>query len=78
MAIIHKTQPIGYVMVRFETEKCRSGLYFQRLALLLKRTESVDIFPFRLLGSEMGSGSGMKYPTQRIINFGIQVTFNNK
>ena len=34
--------------------------------------------PFDYWDPEMGSGSGMKYPTQRIINFGIQVTFNNK
>lgn len=34
--------------------------------------------PFDYWDPEMGSGSGLKYPTQRVINFGVQVTFNNK
>lgn len=34
--------------------------------------------PFDYWDPEMGGGNGLKYPTQRVINFGIQVTFNNK
>ena len=34
--------------------------------------------PFDYWDPEMGSGSGLKYPTQRVFNFGVQVTFNNK
>lgn len=34
--------------------------------------------PFDNWDPEMGSGSGLKYPTQRVFNIGVQVTFNNK
>lgn len=34
--------------------------------------------PFKHWDPEMGGGNGMKYPTQRSFNVGIQVTFNNK
>lgn len=34
--------------------------------------------PFDYWDPEMGGGSGLKYPTQRVFNLGIQVTFNNK
>lgn len=34
--------------------------------------------PFDYWDPEMGSGSGLKYPTQRVVNFGVQVTFNKK
>lgn len=34
--------------------------------------------PFKYWDPEMGNGSGLKYPTQRVFNFGIQVIFNNK
>lgn len=33
--------------------------------------------PFDHWDPEMGSGNGLKYPTQRTFNVGIQVTFNN-
>ena len=31
--------------------------------------------PFKHWDPEMGGGSGMKYPTQRVFNIGIQFTF---
>ncbi|WP_273159147.1 SusC/RagA family TonB-linked outer membrane protein [Bacteroides fluxus] len=34
--------------------------------------------PFDHWDPEMGSGNGLKYPTQRTFNVGVQVTFNNK
>lgn len=34
--------------------------------------------PFDYWDPEMGGGSGLKYPTLRVFNLGIQVTFNNK
>ena len=34
--------------------------------------------PFDHWDPEMGSGNGLKYPTQRAFNVGVQVTFNNK
>lgn len=34
--------------------------------------------PFDYWDPEMGNGNGLKYPTQRVFNFGVQVTFNNK
>ena len=34
--------------------------------------------PFDYWDPEMGGGSGLKYPTQRVFNIGVQVTFNNK
>ena len=36
-----------------------------------------DYRRFKLWDPEMGGGSGMKYPTQRTINFGFQMTINN-
>lgn len=33
---------------------------------------------FDLWDPELGSGNGLKYPTQRVFNIGVQVTFNNK
>lgn len=34
--------------------------------------------PFKHWDPEMGGGNGLKYPTQRSFNIGVQVTFNNK
>lgn len=34
--------------------------------------------PFKEWDPEMGGGSGLKYPTQRVFNVGFQITFNNK
>lgn len=34
--------------------------------------------PFKEWDPEMGGGSGLKYPTQRVLNVGFQITFNNK
>ena len=33
--------------------------------------------PFKYWDPEMGSGSGLSYPTQRVVNFGIQFSLNN-
>lgn len=33
--------------------------------------------PFKLWDPEMGGGNGLKYPTQRVFNVGVQITFNN-
>ena len=34
--------------------------------------------PFDHWDPEMSNGNGLKYPTQRVFNFGVQVSFNNK
>lgn len=54
------------------------GYTFKGWRFYLSGQNLLTFSPFDYWDPEMGSGSGMKYPTQRIINFGIQVTFNNK
>lgn len=38
----------------------------------------LTLSPFKYWDPEMGGGNGLKYPTQRVFNVGVQVTFNNK
>ena len=38
-------------------------------------TNLLTFSPFKLWDPEMGGGAGMKYPTQRTYNVGIQLTF---
>jgi len=33
--------------------------------------------PFKHWDPEQGGGNGLKYPTQRVFNFGFQMTINN-
>lgn len=54
------------------------GYTFKGWRFYLSGQNLLTFSPFDYWDPEMGSGSGMKYPTQRVINFGVQVTFNNK
>ena len=53
----------------------------RKLAIVSNGQESVNgsnlltFSPFKLWDPEMGGGAGMKYPTQRTYNVGIQLTF---
>lgn len=59
-----KNAEIGYTL-----KKCRFYISGNNL---------LTFSPFKYWDPEMGNGNGMKYPTQRTFNVGIQVTFNNK
>lgn len=51
------------------------GYTFKMFRAYLNGSNLLTFSPFKHWGPEMGGGSGMKYPTQRVFNIGIQFTF---
>lgn len=51
------------------------GYTFKMFRAYLNGSNLLTFSPFKHWDPEMGSGSGMKYPTQRVFNIGIQFTF---
>ena len=51
------------------------GYTFKMFRAYLNGSNLLTFSPFKHWDPEMGGGSGMKYPTQRVLNIGIQFTF---
>ncbi len=51
------------------------GYNFPRVRVYLRGTNLLTFSPFKYWDPEQGSGSGLFYPTQRMYNVGIQVSF---
>ena len=51
------------------------GYTFKMFRAYLNGSNILTFSPFKHWDPEMGGGSGMKYPTQRVFNIGIQFTF---
>ena len=51
------------------------GYTFKMFRAYLNGSNLLTFSPFKHWDPEMGGGSGMKYPTQRVFNIGIQLTF---
>lgn len=51
------------------------GYTFKMFRVYVSGSNLLTFSPFKYWDPEMGGGSGMKYPTQRVFNFGIQFTF---
>ena len=51
------------------------GYTFKMFRAYLNGSNLLTFSPFKQWDPEMGGGSGMKYPTQRVFNIGIQFTF---
>lgn len=51
------------------------GYTFKNMRFYLSGSNLLTFSPFKHWDPEMGGGSGMKYPTQRIVNVGFQMTF---
>lgn len=51
------------------------GYTFKMFRTYLNGSNLLTFSPFEHWDPEMGGGSGMKYPTQRVFNIGIQFTF---
>lgn len=51
------------------------GYTFKMFRAYLNGSNLLPFSPFKHWDPEMGGGSGMKYPTQRVFNIGIQFTF---
>ena len=51
------------------------GYTFKMFRAYLNGSNLLTFSPFKHWDQEMGGGSGMKYPTQRVFNIGIQFTF---
>ena len=51
------------------------GYTFKMCRAYLNGSNLLTFSPFKHWDPEMGGGSGMKYPTQRVFNIGIQFTF---
>ena len=51
------------------------GYTFKMFRAYLNGSNLLTFSPFKHWDPEMGGGSGMKYPTQRVFNIGIQFTF---
>lgn len=52
------------------------GYTYKKMRFYISGNNLLTFSPFDLWDPEMGGGSGMKYPTQRTINFGFQMTIN--
>ena len=46
------------------------------MRIYLRATNLFTISDFKYWDPEVGSGNGLGYPTQRVINLGIQFSFN--
>ncbi len=51
------------------------GYTFKMFRAYLSGSNLLTFSPFKYWDPEMGGGNGMKYPTQRVFNVGIQFTF---
>lgn len=51
------------------------GFSWKFLRAYVSGSNLLTFSPFKHWDPEMGGGSGLKYPTQRVINFGIQMNF---
>lgn len=51
------------------------GYTFKMFRAYLNGSNLLTFSPFKHWDPEMGGGSGMKYPTQRVFNIGVQFTF---
>lgn len=65
-----KSAEIGYTL----PEKISRNIKIQNLRIYLSGTNLFNISRFKLWDTEMG-GDGLKYPIQRVINVGLQVSF---
>ena len=54
------------------------GYTYKSWRFYLSGVNLLTFSPFDHWDPEMGGGSGLKYPTQRVFNIGVQVTFNNR
>lgn len=51
------------------------GYSFKSLRVYVSATNLLTFSPFKLWDPEQGGGAGLSYPTQRILNVGLQMTF---
>lgn len=51
------------------------GYTFKNFRAYINGSNLLTFSPFDYWDPEMGGGNGMKYPTQRVFNFGLQFTF---
>lgn len=51
------------------------GFSWKFLRAYVSGSNLLTFSPFKYWDPEMGGGSGLKYPTQRVINFGVQLNF---
>ena len=54
------------------------GYTYKNMRLYLSGSNLLTFSPFKHWDPEMGGANGLKYPTQRVFNIGLQMTFNNK
>lgn len=54
------------------------GYTYKNMRLYVSGSNLVTFSPFDLWDPEQGGGSGLSYPTQRVFNFGFQMTINNR
>lgn len=52
------------------------GYRYKGMRVYVSGLNLLTISPFKHWDPEMGGGAGLKYPTQRTINIGLQMTFN--
>ena len=52
------------------------GYTFKNMRFYVSGNNLLTFSKFDYWDPEMGGGNGLKYPTQRVINFGFQMTFN--
>ncbi len=50
------------------------GYTYKKMRVYVSGTNLLTFSKFKLWDPEQGGGSGLKYPTQRVINLGIQIT----
>lgn len=53
------------------------GYTFKNMRFYVSGMNLLTFSPFKHWDPEQGGGNGLKYPTQRVFNFGFQMTINN-
>ena len=53
------------------------GYTFKNMRFYVSGMNLATFSPFKHWDPEQGGGNGLKYPTQRVFNFGFQMTINN-
>ena len=53
------------------------GYTYKNMRFYVSGMNLATFSPFKHWDPEQGGGNGLKYPTQRVFNFGFQMTINN-
>lgn len=76
----HNTQPSTFWLRDAQFLKLKNvevGYTYKKARFYVSGVNLLTSSPFKYWDPEMGGGKGLSYPTQRVVNLGVQITFNN-